>query len=311
MSLYENLKTFDDKPVVDFKKSGDVTDFTNTAVRLRCAYDDDETLEEYVLMLLNEPGVEALETLVFGIWMEGGEAYEVSPMPAIELLVAEKAKLPALKAMFVGDIISEENEMSWIEQGDVSSLWAAFPKLELFTARGGNNLRLGKINHSALKQLVIQTGGMPANLAKEAMEANAPITHLELWLGDENYGASASVYDFAALFDGELFPGLDFLGFRNAADADDIAAGVATSTILSRISTLDMSLGALSDKGAQALLDGGQLGHLKVLDVSHNYLSEDMVAALAAVAPGLSADDQKVPEDYGDGEVYYQIAVSE
>ena len=117
---------------------------------MRCSYDEGHTLQSLLSELLRQPGIENLEALIFGLWMEGGESYDVSPNPAIELLIAQKDKLPKLKALFVGDIVSEENEMSWIGQGNMSPIWAAFPALEHFRARGGNNLRLGKIMHDKL-----------------------------------------------------------------------------------------------------------------------------------------------------------------
>ena len=73
---------------------------------------------------------------------------DATPTEAIELLVANKDKLPYVEAIFVGDIISEENEISWIQNGDMSPIWPAFPNLREFRAWGGNGLWLGKINDS-------------------------------------------------------------------------------------------------------------------------------------------------------------------
>jgi hypothetical protein len=148
----ENLSTFNGLPVQDFKTSGDIADLGATVPRLRCDYDDDETLPELLSLLLAEPGVERVRGLVLGQWREGGEAVDVTPRETIELLVANKAKLPHLEALFVGDIISEENEMSWIQNADLSPVWAAFPKLVEFGVRGQNGLRLGKINHATLEK---------------------------------------------------------------------------------------------------------------------------------------------------------------
>ena len=310
MTIHESLTEFHGKEIKDFRAPGDVGDFAKVAVRVRCEYDDDQTIGDYLSLLLEQPGAAAIEALVIGLWSENGEAFEVTPQVGIELLVSRREKLPNLKALFVGDIISEENEMSWINQGDMSAIWGAFPGLESFTARGGNGLRLGKINHGALKSLVIQTGGMPAPLLREALDADAPLEHLELWLGDSGYGSNTSVEDLRDLLEGRLYPSLRSLGLRNSEYSDEIAEALAASAVVDRIETLDLSLGTLTDRGARALAQSGKLGRLKKLDVSHHYLSPEAQAELAAATPNLIAEDRQEADRDGD-DVYYYVAVSE
>lgn len=310
MSIYENLQNFNGKPVQDFVKAGDISDFGAAAPRVRCEYDENYKIEELLSLMLEQTGAETLDSLVIGIWMDGGEAVDVTPNNWIEFLVAEKSQLPNLSALFAGDIISEENEISWINQGDYSSIWAAFPKLHTFYARGGNGLRLGKINHNALEKLVIQTGGMPAPLVREALEANAPLKHLELWLGDENYGANTSVDDFQELLDGKLFPDLKYLGLCNSQYSDDLAEAVVDSAIIDRIETLDLSKGTLTDRGADALISSGKLANLKLLNVEHHYLSENKMTELKAATPNIKIDQPEEADEWG-GEKHYYVAVSE
>ena len=308
--IHEHVTTFDGKAVQDFAGPGSIGDLAGTAPRVRCEYDGEHTVAQYLGQLLEEPGATAMEALVIGLWLENGEAYQVSPQPAIDLLVARRAGLPALRALFIGDIISEENEMSWIRQGDMSSIWAAFPKLQTFYARGGEGLRLGAIDHAMLRELVVQTGGMPATLLREALAATAPLEHLELWLGTADYGADSSVGDFRDLLEGRLFPKLRYLGLRNSEYSDDLAEALARSAILDRIDTLDLSLGTLTDRGARALIQSGKLGRLSKLDVTYHYMSPDGQAELAAATPNLAAGDRQVPDNY-DGTDYYYVAVSE
>ena len=310
MSIYENLTEFNDKPIKSFKKPGDIKDFAATAPRLACEYDEPDTIQLLLSILLEQPGVEALDSLVIGLWSENGEAFEVTPQAWIELLVAEKTKLPNLEALFSGDITSEENEISWIMQGDMSSIWAAFPALKTVAVRGGNGLRLGKINHSNLQKLVVQTGGLPVAVIREALEANAPLTHLELWLGDEGYGANSSVADFTQLMEGKLFPELKYLGLCNSQYSDDLAKAIAQSAIIDRLEVLDLSSGTLKDKGADALLASGKLGGLKLLDIHHHFLSPSKVEELKAAVPKLIANDPQEPDEWDD-EVHYYVAVSE
>jgi hypothetical protein len=233
--ISENLREFHGLPVQDFKEPGAIKNLSAVAPRLRCEYDDEHTLSDYVNMLLAEPGVGGLKALVLGLWTEDGDASEANPREAIELLVSNKAQLPALEALFIGDIISEENEISWIRNGDMSPLWSAFPNLTTFGVRGTNGLRLGKINHPRLKTLTVETGGLPAAVTREALDANAPIEHFELWFGVDEYGLSTGIADLEALFAGRLFPNLKSLALRNADFADAIAQRLATAPVLDRI----------------------------------------------------------------------------
>ena len=310
MTVHGNLTQFAGKPVADFNEPGDIKDFAATAPRLRCVYDGEHSLVDLLALLLKEPGAEAIQALVFGLWAENGETYEVTPARAIEALITNRDALPNLGALFFGDIISEENEISWIEQSDYSALWAAFPRLTEFRVRGGNKLSLGKIVHPTLEILAVETGGLPATVVREALAAEAPIRHFELWLGSDDYGADTSVADFADLLEGKLFPQIETLGLRNSEYSDALAEALATAPILDRIKTLDLSMGTLTDDGARALIGSGKLGRLETLDISFHYVSEPVVAELRAATPNLVANDPQKPDDW-DGKPHYYIAVSE
>ncbi|RZF65101.1 hypothetical protein EWE75_06895 [Sphingomonas populi] len=310
MTVSGNLESFAGKPVVDFKAAGDISDFGVVTPRLRCEYDSNHALRDLLATMLDAPGAASTSALVFGLWAENGETYEVSPAAAIEMLVAKKDKLPAINALFFGDITSEENEISWIEQGEYAAIWSAFPRLEQFWVRGGNNLRLGAINHQRLDTLVVQTGGMSRSLVREALAANAPIRHFELWLGADDYGADSSVEDFADLFAGKLFPALETLALRNSEYSDAIATALAASPLLDRIKTLDLSMGTLTDEGARALATSGRLGGLETLDISHHYVSSEGLALLRGATPNLVADDLQEADEW-DGKTQYYVAVGE
>jgi hypothetical protein len=310
MALYSNLESFHELPVRDFKIARDIADLSAVAPRLRCEYDDDGTLSDYITELLAEPGAGKIRAFVLGLWVENGETVDATPQEAIELLVMQKDKLPNLEALFVGDIISEENEISWIQNSDMSAIWSAFPKLQEFGVRGSNGLRLGKINHQTLRKLVVESGGMPAALAHEALEANAPLEHLELWLGDESYGASTTLRDFNDLLAGRLFPELKMLALRNSEFTNEIAVALASAPILEHIEHLDLSLGTLRDEGAEALAESGRIGHLRSLNITHHFVSNEALKKLGAATPNLIAGAAEEPHEWR-GELSYYVSVSE
>jgi hypothetical protein len=216
-----------------------------------------------------------------------------------------------VRSLFLGDIIAEEAEISWIQQTDISPLFDAFPALEYLTVRGGNGLRLGSLRHDRLISLVVQSGGLPVEVVREVCSAQLPnLEHLELWLGSDNYGGNATVEDLGPILSGQLFPKLQSLGLRDSEIADEIATAVASAPVLERIRVLDLSLGTLGDAGAVALLSSPAVAKLEKLDIHHHYCSEDIVARLQALGITVDASEPQ-QEDAYDGETYRYAAVTE
>jgi hypothetical protein len=211
----------------------------------------------------------------------------------------------------MGDIVMEESEISWIEQGDVSPLFNAYTDLETLAIRGGNHLRLGKVQHSNLKELIIETGGMNREIAQDAIMADLPaLEHLELWLGEENYGATTTPEDFAPLLNGERFPKLTYLGLRDSEIADDLAGVLANAPLVRRLQVLDLSLGNLSDVGANALLKSPLIPGLKKLDIHHHYCSDAVMEELKKLPIEVDMSDREQPDRWNNEEHRF-IAVGE
>ena len=214
--------------------------------------------------LLEDPKADQITTLVIGPWSE--EMFETPPNELVERLVAAADQLPSLTALFFGDVTAEDCEISWIVQTDLSPFFQAFPKLEILRVRGGGSLSLGKIESNHLKKLIIETGGLKAEVIGQIANANLPaLEHLEIYSGDSNYGWDGSADDFKPFMSDTLFPNLQYLGLRNCVCADDVAALVADAPVLDKIKVLDLSLGCLGDKGATALLNSDKVLKLENL----------------------------------------------
>ncbi|HZB45747.1 MAG TPA: hypothetical protein VE360_10905, partial [Pyrinomonadaceae bacterium] len=136
------------------------------------------------------------------------------------------------------------------------------------------------------------------------------LEHLELWLGDQGYGATAEIVDLAPLFTGKLFPNLSYLGLRDSELSDAIAVAVAHSPVIERLRVLDLSLGTLSDNGAAAFLASPAAARLELLDIHHHYCSTGMIEKLEAAGVKVEAGDRQEPDEDGD-DVYRYVAVSE
>jgi predicted DNA-binding WGR domain protein len=281
--------------------------------RLALTYDEDyeerKSLTDKLAAFLAEPAAEQAQGLVIGHW-GGVDSVDESSAPIVEALVAARDKLPNLKHLFLGDIVTEENEVSWIQQSDVSPLFEAYPQLEEFRVRGGNGLSFGTLKHKNLKTLAVETGGLPVNVLREVCAAKLPaLEHLELWLGEEHYGWNGTVEDVKPLLSGKLFPKLRYLGLRDSAIADDVAAAVAKAPILTKIRVLDLSLGNLSDAGARALLGSPDVAKLEKLDIHHHFVSDNVVAQLKALRIEVDASEHMKPWDFDPD--YRYIAVGE
>ncbi|WP_063039549.1 STM4015 family protein [Nocardia grenadensis] len=211
-----------------------------------------------------------VRALIVGVWSEDCEA---GPDVVIDALVAARRRLPALRGLFLGDIVPEECELSWITQGPVTELLEAFPELEEFGVRGGENLAFPAVRHVRLRELTVETCGIPVDAVRGIAASDLPaLNHLDLWLGP----GYDDVTDLAPIFAGIRLPNLTYLALRNSEIHDDICAALASAPVVSRLKFLSISLGVLTDDGAAALLAGQPLGHLEFLDLQYNYLSDEM-----------------------------------
>ena len=310
---FSATEQFADKKVNQWSVGEALPDITSSSIKLAInPYDDDPEYPEYFGKFLALDGIDKIDSLILGSW---GEAYEETSALPIKLLVENNAAFPALTSLFIGDLALEEAEVSWIQQSDISAVYAAFPKLELLKIRGSEGLSLGNLSHSRINTLIIEAGGMGKNILEQARLANLPeLTHLELWLGDENYGCDISAADLRAFLNGlsTQFPKLQYLGLRNYYLSDDLAEVISELGAPENIATLDLSNGNLSDKGAEAFLKSTKLSHLKLLDLHHHYLSDEMMAKVAGskISQSVNVADQNQADQYDD-ETYRYIFVSE
>ncbi|MFD7626655.1 STM4015 family protein [Streptomyces sp. NPDC059851] len=276
-------------------------------------YDADESWTEAFARFTAAVDTTRVRAIVVGAWED---AYDNGPEEIIDALVAARDGLPALRALFLGDMESEECEISWITQGDVGPLLNNFPDLEEFGVRGGSGLVFQPVTHRRLRSLTVETGGMPAravrNIAASALPA---LERLDLWLGTANYGGECELTDVEPIMAGDRLPSLRHLALRNSDIQDEIATAMASAPVVARLDTLDLSMGVLTDEGGTALLGGQPLTHLKKLDLHHNYLSAPLQQRFREVLEGagvsLDVDRGHAYEDEWSGRTWRFVAVGE
>lgn len=292
----DHLEEFAGLPVQEFDVAEDWRG-PEFAYRIWQGWDDEVSISERLHRLLEQPQSSEISALVVGAW--GGLSESDSAEAIVKDLIAVASRLPKLRALFLGDITYEESELSWIKQTDVSPLIAAWPALEIFRVRGSEELAFSRLRHEGLRHLAIESGGLPRAVLRQVFSCELPnLEHLELLLGEANYGFDGDVADLQPLLSGKLFPRLRFLGLMNSEIADEIAAVVVSAPIVDRIETLDLSLGNLSDEGVRSLRGLAGKANLKRLNISYHYASPREIEALKkTLSCEVVADDPQEPEN--------------
>lgn len=309
MTINDTTDRYLDKPVVEFRMGDTIADpvaARGNVYRLSQDYDSAESQRDLLDSFLGQIDPATLDALIIGAW---SEAHDENPHGYLDGLIERRAELPALRALFVGDMTFEDCEVSWIIQGDYNPLLAAFPQLRSLRIRGSSQLKLAAFEHAQLEELAIECGGLPSTIADAIAGSRLPaLRRLELWLGDDGYGFDGDVATYARLLDAVDASRLEYLGLRNAQISDALAAHLAAQPWLGKLKTLDLSMGVIGDEGAQALCESPHIAGLGTLDLSHHYISEEWQAKLRALPCKVVLDDPQDAEET-DGDRY--VAVSE
>ncbi|WP_033212111.1 STM4015 family protein [Kitasatospora phosalacinea] len=316
MTVNNHVEEFHGLPVTDFRaaaEKGELPAAGGTAWRIALDWDDEQGFAELWQKFLDTVDPAQVTALVLGRWFPE----EPEPLSeALPLILAAADRLPALRALFLGDITFEECEISWIQMCDVTPVFETFPQLEELVVRGASEdyddkerLGLKPLRHEKLKALRFEAGGLPASVVRAVGACDFPaLERLELWLGVANYGGDWTLEDLAPFLSGARLPALTYLGLQNSESQDRIAALVAQAPVVPRLTGLSLSMGALGDEGAAALLEGQPLTHLKTLDLHHHYLTEGMQQRLREALPGVAVDLSGAGDP---GDNWRYVAVSE
>ncbi len=326
MTVNEHLDTFHGLPVFtlpeppgDGSAADGLPDAADVAWRLDCYHGGETPFGELWQSFLDRVPGKDVRALVIGSWWEDDYT---GLRPVLEQIVADAGRFPALRALFLADVTAEECEISWLQLTDVTPVLEAFPLLEEFGVRGGDSQGLGEeplslrpVRHDALRVLRLESGGLPGQVVRAVAACELPaLERLELWLGVTQYGGDATLADLAPLLAGGRFPALHHLGLCNSEIQDEIAAAVASAPVVAQLESLDLSMGTLTDTGAEALLAGQPLTHLRRLGLSHHFLSEAVAdrvrTAFGSAGTDVDLSDPQTPHHWRD-EVWRFVAVSE
>lgn len=262
--------------------------------RIRFWVDDahqDTDIPKALAYALAHPSAKFLRELDLGLTSSEGDANYDGCIRAL----TKHGPLPSLRRMTIGDFeFPEQSEISWVSVGDVGRLWPLLPGLLQLTLQGAG-IELGTPRSASLRTLVIHTGGLSRTAGESLGRAELPgLERLELWFGTKNYGGSCTRAQAQAILQNPTFAGLRSLALANADFADDVALVVSQAQLPAKLEVLDLSMGTMTDGGAERLLARADaLARLTLLDLSSNFLSPEICARVQAALPNARVNGQK------------------
>lgn len=259
------------------------------------------TSKDLAEQVLTDPDLPQLDEIIIGCFGAGYDN-ESDCQDLLEKFIENKEKLNHIKSFFIGDMDYEECEVSWISQGNYDMFLKAFPNLKKLTVKGSNDLTFGNLFHDQLEHLEIICGGLPKSVINEIVDSHLPkLSALILYVGIDNYGFDGEIEDFKSICKKDLFPNLKHLGIVDSEEQDEVTRIVLESDILPQLETLQLSYGTFSDKGGQMLLDNeDKISHLKAINLSYHFMSDNMMKKLKNLPMELDMSEQNDnDEKYG------------
>src|SRR5215213_45352 len=115
MTINEHIAAFAGKRVADWEPGDPIGDPEQIIHRISISWDESEAGGGWVdkfARFLEAPNSNLATGIVVGPWEEMGEQEVASGI--IDAIADANTRLPRLNAIFFGDIIVEESEISWI-----------------------------------------------------------------------------------------------------------------------------------------------------------------------------------------------------
>jgi hypothetical protein len=250
-----------------------------TGVRVSNSWNSETKASALLDEVLKTAGAGSIDTVKLGLINEwdNGDTYG-----AALTNLAANGPYPNLKNLVVGDVdYPNDTEISWINVGDINGVFTAAPGMEDLHVVG-SGVSFSATTHNNLKRLMFESGGLPKGVSEAIGKSDLPkLEELTFWFGSDEYGGPMSAACVDDLLASTKLPKLTKLGLQNAMFTDDLPAKLATSALLTQLTELDLSMGTMTDAGAQKLIDNkDKFKHLKKLNVDDNYLSPAMVQQL-------------------------------
>lgn len=230
--------------------------------------------------------------------------------PVVDALVARRPEIGRLALGAIafpdferGNDVPDDRERdgsSWrISVPGVDGLLNALPALEDLVVQASDvgMYEVTPIVAPRLRRLVVRGEALDPRVVAALGRGRFPaLSHLELWLGQIEYGWGATASDLAPLFRSAGLPALRHLTLISDL-GEALIDELADSALLTGLSTLDLSHGVLGDGGAARLRDRfTRFAHLDRLTLTGNAITRQDAAALRALTPAIVVGCQRSPD---------------
>lgn len=216
----------------------------------------------------------------------------MSAQRALDAL-AETTAPSRLRSLFLTNLA----RWDWTDTntGDFGAVHQRFPKLERLTLNAGTVQLGANTSLPELRSLSIQTHALTRRALGDVLSLKAPkLERLTLWFGRASRGSTATLAQLAPILDGTRFPKLVHLGIMNCEWAGEAVRALATSKVLGRLESLDLSMGCLTDDDVAAMQEHrAAFGRLAQLDLHDNGLTKKAKTAGLAKQVHLGKQDPK------------------
>lgn len=252
--------------------------------------------------IFRHPLCAALEHLSIGALHAPHNAKLVKEVLEIASQQAWARDLPSLE---VGNCTADRDRdyyMSSYDGGAIGkTLREGFPGLRTLVvwtnlSRGPKTTRIAGLELPELRDLAVR-GRVDVERLTDLDNLDAPkLERLELWCGGEQTRFASSLHGatLARVLGGVQFPNVRHLALVNAMFAQDIVEGLGATPIAAKLLTLDLSLGALDDRGANRLVaQRAQFSSLERLVVDRCHLGSNGIQRLRQAFPFVEIGRQR------------------
>lgn len=193
LTAFHGLPVFDHTATLsEESEAAELPAAADAAWKIGLDYDSELSFEEAWQAFLDSVDTTGVRAVVIGNWW--GDDYDPLTRP-LAAIVAAAGQLPALQALFIGDVVGEECELSWLQMTDITPVLESFAQLEELVVRGASAgygpsdppLSLRPLRHERLRALRFEAGGLPGSVVRSVTACEFPP-----WSGSNSGSASKS-----------------------------------------------------------------------------------------------------------------------
>jgi hypothetical protein len=251
--------------------------------------------------LIQDPNIFKLQVLIFQIntyakrYFGHGRYDDDGLLHVFEKFKEHQSCFANIKGLFFGDIREHRYRKTKIRIFDLHSILEAHPKLEILQIRGyllNDSLPLEPVSHEKLRSIIIECHWSNDRCMERLCNASFPaLEYMEFWLGTSKNTAAKYYSVFSGLSNN--FSKLKSLALVSGEGMDELVDFLVSSSIIDRLSILNLSMGNLTDRGAKLLIECPAIDKIKILDVSHNCISRELVRKLSTLSCEVKIQPQR------------------